>query len=110
MYIEHGMELDLYEGCLLEPPGCTLILMTVRPTTIGVGRSRSHRSSLRDVKVDTRSDSSNLRVGLRRVVDGRHCESLGTRAPVLSQYMLGAWWFHVPNTDNLLNQHMLSIF
>ena len=36
--------------------------------------------------------------------------SLGTRAPVLSQYMLGTWWFHVPNTDNLLNQYMLGMF
>jgi hypothetical protein len=36
--------------------------------------------------------------------------SLGTNPPVLSQYMLSTWWFHVQNTNTFLNQNMLSSF
>jgi hypothetical protein len=37
-------------------------------------------------------------------------DSLGTNPPVLSQYMLSTWWFHVQNTNTFLNQNMLSSF
>jgi hypothetical protein len=36
--------------------------------------------------------------------------SLGTNLPVLSQYMLSTWWFHVQNTNTFLDQNMLSAF
>jgi hypothetical protein len=36
--------------------------------------------------------------------------TLGTNPPVLSQYMLSTWWFHVQNTNTFLNQDMLSSF
>jgi hypothetical protein len=36
--------------------------------------------------------------------------ALGTNPPVLSQYMLSTWWFHVQNTSTFLNQNILSSF
>ena len=36
--------------------------------------------------------------------------TLGTNPPVLSQYMLSTWWFHVQNTNIFLNRNMLSSF
>ena len=36
--------------------------------------------------------------------------SLGTNPPVLSQYMLSTWWFHVQNTNIFLTQNILSSF
>jgi hypothetical protein len=37
-------------------------------------------------------------------------DALGTNPPVLSQYMLSTWWFHVHNTNIFLGQNMLSSF
>jgi hypothetical protein len=36
--------------------------------------------------------------------------SLGTKPPVLSQYILSTWWFHVQSTNTFLSQDMLSSF
>ena len=70
-YIEGPGELDLHRSRSLELP-CRP-LMTMAATTIRV-RTGGHWSTLGNIKVDSRSDGSHLRVSLGRVVNRRHIE------------------------------------
>ena len=61
-------------------------------------------------RIQQLAQASTLLARILNTIAWLETQTLGTKSPVLSWYMLSILWLHVQNTNTFLSQNMLSSF